>query len=93
MTDSLSPVALSRLTWTAEDRRAWDEAYRATLWIHVRREERIRVARERSAVLRAARREQLARRAATIEPLHGGCVPVTFSDYSVHVDVLAGREG
>ena len=38
MTDSLSPVALSRLTWTADDRQAWKDAYRAALWCAVRRE-------------------------------------------------------
>jgi len=26
---ALSPVALSRLTWSASDRQAWDDAYRA----------------------------------------------------------------
>ena len=34
---ALSPVALSRLTWTADDRRAWDDAYRAAICIAARR--------------------------------------------------------
>ena len=33
MRDSLSPVALSRLTWSADDRRAWKDAYRAAIRI------------------------------------------------------------
>ena len=33
MTDSLSPVALSRLTWTCEDRQAWKDTYRAAIRI------------------------------------------------------------
>ena len=42
MTDSLSPVALSRLTWSADDRQAWDDTYRACLLVAVRRDERAR---------------------------------------------------
>jgi len=34
---ALSPVALSRLTWTAADRQAWDDAYRAAICIAARR--------------------------------------------------------
>jgi len=34
---TLSPVALSRLTWTADDRRAWDDAYRAAVRCHMLR--------------------------------------------------------
>jgi len=33
---TLSPVALSRLTWTADDRQAWRDAYRAALRADVR---------------------------------------------------------
>ncbi len=86
MTDSLSPVALSRLTWTADDRRAWQDTYRAALWVSVRRDER-------------AREE---RRAAQVAAYWQNPVSLRYRDaraavgdprYSVHVDVLAGREG
>ena len=38
----LSAHELSRLTWTAEDRRAWNDTYRACLLVAVRRDERMR---------------------------------------------------
>lgn len=48
--DCLSVSALSALTWSAEDRRAWNEAYR-----HARRIDRRRRARERAAADRFMR--------------------------------------
>lgn len=33
----MSVAALSRLTWTADDRRAWNEAYRTAVLITARR--------------------------------------------------------
>ena len=64
MKDSLSPVALSRLTWTFEDRRAWDDAYRAA----------IRINAVRSAyVLASAHPENEERYSDTLAILETGC--------------------
>lgn len=72
---SLSPVVLSRLTWSVEDRAAWDEAYRAAL--------RIAAAR-----VTESRDELQVRREMRDYMLYGYDVP----SFSVHVDVLAGRD-
>lgn len=65
----LSPRALSSLTWTADDRRAWNEAYRAALVID-------------------AARSMLAGWTPS-----GWTADVPSERFSVHVDILAGREG
>ena len=75
MKDSLSPVALSRLTWTFEDRQAWKDTYRAA----------IRINAVRSAyVLASAHRENEARYNAR------GPRIFDARRYSVHVDCMQG---